>query len=150
MPSLRRNPVDCKDKEMDKWVKKMVKKIMRWQLQLTLESSTPVYFRVSIKSSRRSDIQKSWRRFLRPIWDFYQNHVNQNLSVEVQDNLNAFSPQGLQCSVIIAEKLSTCKISVQRKEQNNRVYPQTQTPIDNPSWNVFYRARTQNKTAVAT
>ena len=49
------------------------------------------------------------------------------------ENRKAFNPERLRCSAIIAASSGTCQISVHRKEQYNRVYPQTWTPIDNQS-----------------
>ena len=65
--------------------------------------------------------------------DFYPNQVNPDFRVEVREDRKAFDPERLRCSAIIAASLGTCPIIAHRKEQYNRVYPQTWTPIDNQS-----------------
>ena len=82
---------------------------------------------------------------MKPKQDFYPNQVNPDFRVEVREDRKAFDPERLRCSAIIAESLGTFQIGVYRKEQYNRVYPQTWTPIDNQSQKAFYRGRTQNK-----
>ena len=49
-----------------------------------------------------------------------------------QGRPKAFDPERLRCSAIIAASLGTCQISVHRKEQYNRVYPQTWTANRQP------------------
>ena len=73
----------------------------------------------------KSDIHRSWRRSLRLKQNFYPNQVKPDSRVEVQEDRKAFDPERLRCSAIIAASLGTCQISVHRKEQYNRVCPQT-------------------------
>ena len=62
-----------------------------------------------------------------------QQQQRQDFRVEVREDRMAFDRERLRCSAIIAGSLGSCQISVLKKEQYNRVYQQTWTPIDNQS-----------------
>ena len=46
--------------------------------------------------SSKSDIHRSWRKFLRPKQDFYPNQVNPDFRVEVREDRKALDPERLQ------------------------------------------------------